>query len=390
MKRAAPPGRAEPASAERRPHLWRTLALLACALLLAWVARFYHPGTGFSSLLIIPAGHDFEIPAFRGVPHFEYPPHVAYDGYLYAQLAMDPLLRDPAIDLALDEPAYRARRILFSWTAWALGLGRPAWILQAYALQNVLSWLLLACLMTHWFPLNRASNFALWTGCMFSQGLLMSIRMSLLDGPSLLLIACAAAAAERARLGMTAVLVSLAALGRETNLLGMLGFPRGPGWRGWLKLGVAAALTIVPFLLWQDYVWSIYRGSSLSAGSDHVVMPLVAYLEKWNSTIREIRTQGLISLPGITLPVLVALTAQVAFVGSTREWNHPWWRLAAGWAALMFLVDAPVWDGYPGAITRVVLPLKFGFNVLLAYRRPYHFWKWFAVGNMDLIASLHQ
>src|SRR5215210_2865669 len=230
MKTRKPARTGDAISAARRSRIWRTLALLMCALLLAWVARFYHPGTGFSSLLIIPAGHDFEIPAFRSVPHFEYPPHVAYDGYLYAQLAMDPLLRDPSIDHALDEPAYRARRILFSWTAWALGLGRPAWILQAYALQNVLSWLLLAWVMTHWFPLNRASNFALWTGSMFSQGLLMSIRMSLLDGPSLLLIACAAAAAERGRLWMTAVFVAVAGLGRETNLLALFAFPYCRGW----------------------------------------------------------------------------------------------------------------------------------------------------------------
>ena len=390
MTREAPPDSSAPASVERRPRVWRTLALLACALLLAWVARFYHPGTGFSSLLIIPAGHDREIPAFRSVPHFEYPPHVAYDGYLYAQLAMDPLLRDPSIDLALDEPAYRARRILFAWTAWVLGFGRPAWILQAYALQNVLAWLLLGWVMTRWFPLDRASHYALWTGCMFSQGLLMSIRMSLLDGPSLLLIACAAAAAERGRLWITAMLVGLAALGRETNLLAWFAFPLRRGWRGYLEAGLAVLLALMPLLLWQDYVWSIYRGSSLSAGAEHVVMPLVAYLQKWESTIREIRVQGLMSPPAITLLVLVALTVQVSFIATAREWNQPWWRIAAAWAALMLIVDAPVWDGYPGAITRIVLPLKFGFNVLLACRPPDRFRLWFVAGNMDLIASLHQ
>ena len=366
------------------------LALLACALFLAWVARFYHPGTGFSSLLIIPAGHDLELPAFRSVPHFEYPPHVAYDGYLYAQLAMDPLLRDPAIDTALDEPAYRARRILFAWTAWALGAGRPAWIMQAYALQNVLAWLLLAWVMTRWFPLQSPSNFALWTGCMFSQGLLMSVRMSLLDGPSLLLIACAVASAEGGRLWTTASIVGLAGIGRETNLLALLAFPLPSGWRGWLKWSAAAALAICPFLLWQDYVWSIYRGSSVSAGAEHFVLPFTAYLDKWISTLGAVHTLGLVSPAGVTVPVLVALTVQAAFVAWSVQWREPWWRVAAGWAVLMFFVDPPVWDGYPGAITRIVLPLKFGFNVLVARRASPHFWVWWTAGNLDLIASLHQ
>ena len=32
----------------------------------------------------------------------------------------------------------------------------------------------------------------------------------------------------------------------------------------------------------------------------------------------------------------------------------------------MLTVHKVVWDGYPGAVTRVTLPLVFGFNVLLA------------------------
>src|SRR6185436_5586163 len=181
---------------EPRPRLWQTLALLLCAVFLAWVARFYHPGVGFTALLVIPRGHDFEIPALQQLPHYEYPAGVAYDGAMYAQLAMVPLLEDPAIDRALDAPSYRARRILFCWTAWALGLGQPRWILQAYALQNVLCWLVLAWLVTRWLRPDHPKGLALWTAAMFAQGLLTSVRLALLDGPSLLLLACAAAAAE--------------------------------------------------------------------------------------------------------------------------------------------------------------------------------------------------
>jgi len=182
----------------------------------------------------------------------------------------------------------------------------------------------------------------------------------------------------------------LAGIGRETNLLALLAFPLPSGWRGWLKWSAAAALAICPFLLWQDYVWSIYRGSSVSAGAEHFVLPFTAYLDKWISTLGAVHTLGLVSPAGVTVPVLVALTVQAAFVAWSVQWREPWWRVAAGWAVLMFFVDPPVWDGYPGAITRIVLPLKFGFNVLVARRASPHFWVWWTAGNLDLIASLHQ
>jgi hypothetical protein len=373
----------------RRRGLWLALALALCALLLASVAQFYHPGVGFSALLIIPAGHEDEIPALQRIPHYEYPPQIAYDGSMYVQLAMDPLLRDPAIDRALDAPAYRARRILFCWTAYAMGLGRPAWILQTFALQNVLSWLILAWLITRWFPLTTPRFFALWVGSMFSHGLLMSMRMSLLDGPSLLLLASAVAASERGRRWLASVGLAIAGLGRETNLLGALALPWPVGWRGWLKTAGAGTLIVLPLVIWQDYIWSIYRGTSASAGADQLALPFTAYAHKWRVTIEQLRRGGFVSPAGHTLFVLLSVTVHVVFLARTRAWREPWWRIAAAFALLIMSADWGVWEGHPGAVTRIALPLKIGFNVLLARYPPPFFWAWFLVGNLDLVAPHH-
>ena len=365
------------------------LTLLLCALFLASVARFYHPGVGFSALLIIPKGYEDAIPAVRNIPHYEYPAGEAYDGALYVQLAMDPLLRDPAIDRALDAPAYRARRILFCWTAYALGLGKPSWILQAYALQNVLFWLLLAWLLTRWLPPRTPKLVLLWAASMFSHGLLISVRMALLDGPSLLLIALAVACAERGHTWLTAATVGVAGLGRETNLLAAVVLPRPIGRKGWLKAIIAGIIVLLPLIIWQDYIWSIYRGTSASAGVDQLTVPFSAYLEKLRITRRAVRIHGFASPAGYTLLVLISLTVQAVFLIKTRAVSHPWWRLAAAYLVLMFLVHPVVWDGYPGAITRVVLPMKFGFNILLAATAPTRFLTWFTLGNLDLVAALH-
>jgi hypothetical protein len=373
----------------RRSQAWQALALVLCACFLTSVARFYHPGYGFTALIVIPEGHDYEIAALRELPHYEYGMGEAYDGAFYLQLAMDPLLKDPAIDQALDAPAYRARRILFSWTAWLIGLGRPAWILHVYSLQNVAVWLMMAWLLTRWLPPVNGRLFMLWAAAMYSHGLLASVRLSLLDGPSLLLVALAMIASERGRTWTAAGILAVSGLGRETNLLGSTALPWPADWRAWIRLGAACALILVPILIWQDYLWSIYRGTSASAGFNHITPPLLAYIAKWRLTLDDMRIHGVFTPPGWTALTVLSLTVQAAFlVATARSWREPWWRLAAAFAALMFVVHGAVWEGYPGAITRVVLPLTFGFNILLARWQQRGFWIWYVLGNLHVLPAL--
>jgi hypothetical protein len=370
-----------------RARRWQALALCCCAVFLASVARHYDPQDGFTSLLALSEnGHSWETPTLQAIPHAHNPGDAAYDGGSYAQLALTPLLRDQAIDRALDNPPYRARRILFSWTAYAAGFGRPTWVLQAYAAQNIVLWLILAWVMTWWLPPVTPRLFALWVAVMFSHGLLASVRLALLDGPSMLLLALGVAAAERSRTWVSALIFGVAGLGRETNLLGAVSLPWPAGWRGWLRVTAAGVLVVLPLVIWQDYVWSIYRGTSASAGIDHITPPLVAYAKKLGASLRATRQAGLSPHAGSTLLVVIALSGQAAYLAWTRAWREPWWRLAAVFAVLMFVVDYVVWEGTPGAITRVVLPLTFGFNVLLR-QTTRGFWIWFVIGNLHLVAA---
>ena len=78
---------------------------------------------------------------------------------------------------------------------------------------------------------------------------------------------------------------------------------------------------------------------------------------------------------------------QTAYLLYRREYASPWWRVALAYALLMLTVHKVVWDGYPGAVTRVTLPLVFGFNVLLAREDGPRFWPWFVLGNLHLLAA---
>lgn len=365
----------------------RAIAGVLVILFLTSVARFYHPGTGFTAFITFPAGHEHVSAAMREAPHYH---HAAgtYDGQFYAQRALDPLLKDPAYDRAMDLAPYRARRILFSWTAYALGFGRPAWILQAYSLQNVLCWLLLAHLLTRWMPLTTVRGLALWAACLFSHGMLWSVRFALLDAPSLLLIALAVLAIENGRSLTAAIVTGIAGLGRETNVLAFTAQPLPCDRRSLLRLGPALVLTVWPLLVWMDYLRAIYR-STIFSGTNQLSLPGTAYVETWREVLfRDVPIHGLLSVQGFWLWLLLSLAVQAAYLVVRREYTKPWWRVAAAYAVLMLLLDRTLADPNTGAITRVLLPLTVGFNVLLAREsRARHFWAWFAAGNAHLLAA---
>jgi hypothetical protein len=303
------------------------------------------------------------------------------------QRALDPLIRDPAVDRAMDLAPFRARRILFSWTAYAVGLGRPAWIVEAYALQNVVCWLLLAVVLTRWIPPTSGRGLALWAACLFSHGMMWSVRFALLDGPSLLLTAFAVSAVEQGRPLLSALVVGVSALGRETNLLATLAQPIPADRRQWARLAMALTLAVVPLLIWYDYLRSIYR-STVLAGTNGLVLPGTAIADVWRDALVAVTRNGLLSSDALWFSLLVSLAVQALYLLTRREYGRPWWRVAVAYGVLMLVLDRVLANPVTGAITRVMLPMTIGFNILLASeQRGLRFWPWFAAGNLHLISA---
>lgn len=379
------------------PHASRWVRAGAAVLCIAVVAvfllslrQYHHPRTGFTDL--IGFGEQFEsrqLPAVRKAPHYTHLNSSGYDGQFYAQMAVEPLLRDRQIDQALDWAPYRARRILFSWTAYALGLGRPEWILKAYALQNIVAWLLLAWLLLRWFPLSRTRNVLPWAGCLFGAGLMLSVRFALLEGPSVLVFVLAILAVERGRSWLGAVLMGFSGLGRETNLAasGIL-VERVPQTRvDALHLAGKLLVAALPFLLWVLYLRSLYHAFTYS-NPDNFAFPFAGYFTKWMVTIDALRTSGWWgSYARFNLLALVGITTQAGFLLARREWSSPWWRMGTAYVALMPVLSFAVWGGDPGAATRVLLPMSFAFNVLIVRSR--WFWPLAILGNLSALHGLH-
>jgi hypothetical protein len=291
----------------------------------------------------------------------------------------------------MDLAPFRARRILFSWTAYLAGFGRPVWILEAYALQNVVAWLLLAAVLAGWLPPTTPRGLALWAACLFSHGLLWSVRFALLDGPSLLLTTLAIRLAEKGRPFASAALVGLNGLGRETNLLGALALPVLPvprDRRSLLRLAGMGLVVILPLLIWQDYLRSIYR-STIAAGADVQTTPGAALIDSIGAILRSVRGAGLFSSAGLDLCIVAPLVVQAVFLAVRPRTAAAWWRVGAGYVLLMLILDPVLLTPSTGAITRVLLPMTVAFNVLLAGEsRPIRFVAWFFAGNLHLIPAV--
>lgn len=353
-----------------------------------WIcAGFYLPGQGFTYLVMFGDKESPRfIPELRTINHYELPNSYGYDGAYYAQLAMQPNLSDPALKKAVDNPIYRARRMLLSWTAWGLALGDPQRALHIFSVQNLACWILLAALLLRWFPAVSWGNFLRWGAVLFCYGLCFSLRGSLTDGPSLLLIACGVALAERGRPWWSAAVLGISGLAKETNILGgaALAQPSEPGLRGWGKVALRGALVLLPILLWL-LVLRRWLGPSNDLGINNFTWPLASYLEKWRDTLAAWRVDELNPFARLSVMMLVSLTVQFWFFALYRRWENPWWRVAAGFAVMMVFLGQAVWEGYPGAASRVLLPMTLAFNILVPRGR--RWWIVLLLGNLTVLGA---
>jgi hypothetical protein len=167
-------------------------------------------------------------------------------------------------------------------------------------------------------------------------------------------------------------------------MLGVLAQPVPRTMRGWAQLAVAFVLVVLPLLLWEDYLYSIYR-STIFAGADQLTPPGRGLLFATSGVVRSVRTLGVMSAAGLQGCLVVALVAQACFLAVRLQGGDRWWRIGAGYAVLMLVMNDVLWAPSTGAITRVVLPMTVAFNVLLARHRGPGFWAWFVVGNLHVI-----
>ncbi len=357
------------------------LAALALTFL---VGAKFDSATGFTSLIRFgELWQERRLPAVEALAPATVPDSAGYDGQFYAQIALDPALRDTALEQALDAPAYRARRILMPALAYLTGTGNPAWILQAYALLNVACWFALAWLLWRQIAPHNASSLARWLACLFSMGVLESVRQSLVDLPALLCLVLAIQAHART-LPRAALWLSLGHLAKETNLLASLALgahrslirPRSFTW---------LALTAVPLALWLAYVHTRFSGASVQTGAGNFTWPVLGALEQLSLSAREVAQGNLDSRHTFALVAIPGLYLQFYVLLRHRQPDEAWWRIGVAYGVLLLFLGSWVWSGY-WAAHRAVLPLTIAFNLLLPVNRA--FWPLLIAGNLPVLHAI--
>jgi hypothetical protein len=298
-----------------------------------------------------------------------------YDGQFYAQLAIDPLLRNPQLARALDGPEYRARRILLPAIAWLLGGGQPAAAVTIYTLLNLAAWYILFTLLVR---SQRPTTVQAWlciAAIMLTTGAFSSLARSLTDLPAATLLVAAAVLGSWSR----TLALALSVLTKETYLVCAWApipdlskraheFPRGI---------IHVAAVVLPWLLWAIYVHLHFAMPAY--GTDNFSWPFEGWLHCIVSSIQAVKLK--LALAALSLLV------QLGYLVSRPQFKSFYWRAAISFGiAGALLTDDPFASEV--SFTRDLLPMTIGFNVLLTQEPPARFLFWFSAGNIGLFVSL--
>lgn len=359
--------------------------MLGIVVILALAARFWHPYFGFTRFLQMDAPvAEVMTPVLRGAPIYTYAQDSGYDGHYYGRIASDPTLRDPGLGGAMDNFAYRARRILTPAIAHLLALGDPLRSVWIYSALNLVAWLALAAVWWALLPLGSWHRTTAWLGLLLSVGALHSVRFALADLPALAWFAGGWLAWERRRVVVASLLFAAAVLSRET-MLAAVGVVVLLTWRreGFRHALVLGAVSAAPLAAWLTYV-GLKLGLQ-DGGWDNFVLPGWGLAWKWCEAVVGLREEpnGVFAL---TTPLAtIALTAQLVYLGLHRRLTPEWW-LGAAFGLMALTLNVSVWEGNPGAAPRVLLPLSFGFWLCVA-RGPKS-WVWSVLGMFAVPAGL--
>jgi hypothetical protein len=357
---------------------------IAALIFAALVGAKFSPQSGFASLIRFgDTWRDRRHSSLQNLPLASVPNSNGYDGQFYAQLALDPSLRDPELKRIIDAPGYRARRILLPVSAAVLGFGRPWWTLQVYALLNVACWFALAWLLRREIGAGDWAGFARWSGCMFSLGVLDSVRQSLVDLPALLLLTMAVRTFSPANLTRSTCWLALGNLARETNLLGALALHAEnlAGSKNRARSAFFFLLAALPLALWSVYVRHRFDDPAASPAGNFT-WPVVGALEQIQISFHEISAGKADSRYVFSLVAVVGFAVQCGLFWRSPLPTSPWWRIGAAYSVLLLFLGPLVWSGY-WAACRAVLPMTIAFNLLLPAGR--RFWPLWIVGNLSLL-----
>ncbi len=270
-----------------------------------------------------------ELPLAPFLPRSEafiHPGEVGYDGQFFLTLAYDPLLRHDGTLAALDNPRYRARRILYPAIAHGIALGYPRAVPWALVFLNAGSAVALVALLA-FGGLRETPGWAL--GVLAFQGLWVGLALSTADLFALVFLVAALGFYRSRNTPGAVVSLLLASLARETYLLHAALFAglslREKRWRE--ALAIAAGQ--LPAVAWNAWVLLRVPQGSTSV-RETFGPPFGGILEAALRLLRGDLT-GKLLYEGLSLALLLGVSAMVTWALFKRGGT-------AAWCAVPFLI----------------------------------------------------
>jgi hypothetical protein len=146
-----------------------------------------------------------------------------------------------------------------------------------------------------------------------------------------------------------------------------------------------ACVVGLPLLLWLGYIR--WRVGPADAGFGNFTWPAAGWVLKWIEIGKEFtRAPEFTGLIITTLLATIGLTVQVAYFFSRWDPRDPWWRIGAVYGLMLLFLGTSVWEGHPGAATRVMLPLGLAFVVRTVRQAASP--KWIFLGSLSVFAGI--
>jgi hypothetical protein len=203
-----------------------------------------------------------------------------YDGQFVYYIALDP--RPEQVAPRLDVPAYRYQRILLPISARMLSVGNVSALPWVLGLIGILSqaagtWIV-AELLAGW---GVSRWYALVYGLF--AGFTLAVRLDLPEPLAYALVAGAILAGERHKGLLSSFLYGLSLFAKEVTIVFVLAAALDHlAHRRWRDLGILVLVGVLPFLLFQGWLWGIFGQFGLSSGGDMATpFEIIPFMGLW-------------------------------------------------------------------------------------------------------------
>jgi len=315
---------------------------------------------------------------------FIFKDQLGYDGQQFLSIALDPFLQNDGTIAALDHPSYRYRRILYPLLGYLFGLGNPQWIPYALVGINILAIALITVIVAFYNQSRGAEpNKSLFV--LTIPGVWITLTLSTADLLGSLLTLAAIHFEHRDRPRLTAGMIALALLTRETLVIIWLAFLINNLWLKRQRFILPLILAPFPAIVWNGYIW--LRQLPGATGMGNFGLPGVGVVEK----IQQIFKIGITANNSFEAYLFLLLIVGFALVlwSSYRFPTHNHTLRWGTWLYLgLFLSSSLLILDYFLNYTRVFLDVYlFGLLVLHNYPFP---WKnsFFTASGISSLAFL--